>query len=121
MLLSFFWSPDGSKIAYFTPGEEQGAIWVAVLDVETGSHKLLASFLPTSEMLTMLLFFDQYAYSHLLWSPDSRSLVIAGALKSPLPGTTFRPTYTDNLRDRRNGVAPPTVISDGFLAFWSKQ
>ena len=121
LLLSFFWSPDGSKIAYFTPGEEQGAIWVAVLDVETGSHKLLASFLPTSEMLTMLLFFDQYAYSHLLWSPDSRSLVIAGALKSPsLAQLSDQPTPTIYVIDV-TGVAPPTVISDGFLAFWSKQ
>ena len=121
MLLSFFWSPDGSKIAYFSPGEEQGDVWLAVLDVETGAHKLLANFIPTPEMLTMLLFFDQYAYSHLLWSPDSNSLVISGVLKSPSLAQ-----LSDQIPPRIyvidvTGVAAPTIISDGFLAFWSKR
>ena len=120
LILSFFWSPDGSKIAYFTPGEVQGDVWVAVLDVEEGSHRLLANFVPTPEMLTMLFFFDQYAYSHLLWSPDSNSLVISGVLKSPSLAQLSDQIPPKIYVIDTTGVAAPIVISEGFLAFWSK-
>jgi hypothetical protein len=68
----------------------------------------------------MLSFFDQYAYSHSPWSPDSTRLVVAGTQAAPF--------------ERRNGHTPtgarvfvidavgdvsPREIAEGILAFWS--
>ncbi|NDJ53959.1 MAG: hypothetical protein GYB68_12865 [Chloroflexi bacterium] len=100
-VLAFFWSPDSSKLAVVTvePFEAQPQananghtrlmsyqaqqpdfvlVW-SVIEVETGDIARLASFLPTSEQFYILSFFDQYAQSHRLWSPDSRYLVYAAA------------------------------------------
>lgn len=85
-VVGFFWSPDGSKIAYITLTREgndlvarqQGAAPVIrwhVYQVATGISQRLARFLPSRDMLYYLEFFDQFAHSHRLWSPDSRYLV----------------------------------------------
>ena len=80
----------------------------------------LFRFRPSGEVFTMLSFFDQYAYSHSPWSPDSTRLVVAGA-QGPV-------------EERRNGHtpsgarvyvldavgdAPPLEIAGGGVAFWS--
>ena len=68
-------------------------------------------------------FFDQYAYSHSLWSPDSKALVFSGVLDtgtvtasySGLPGHIEPHIIVV-------GVDPnPSArfIADGILAFWS--
>jgi hypothetical protein len=85
-----------------------------------GPAQQLFRFQPSGEMLAMLTFFDQFAYSHSPWSPDSSHLVVAG---NP------EPTYS-----RRNGqtstgsriylvpvdaTTPPREIASGNLAVWS--
>ena len=57
--------------------EEQELEWV-VSSSDGSDHKKLFSFNPSSETQIMLSFFDQYAYSHSPWSPDGKSLVVAG-------------------------------------------
>ncbi|MDX1664244.1 MAG: hypothetical protein R3272_10635 [Candidatus Promineifilaceae bacterium] len=50
-------------------------LWLA--EVEDGESRLLLTFQPVDLFLTQFLpFFDQYALSHRLWSPDSRALVL---------------------------------------------
>ena len=98
--IAFFWSPDGSKIAYLSPlsgeGEEQ-VTWapgaqimhvsvqpsaplllnLSVVDVASGETQLLSTFAPTPLFVGQYLpFFDQYALSHRLWSPESDALVM---------------------------------------------
>ena len=46
-----------------------------VLDLTSGaSWQYYESFLPSRDMLYYLAYFDQFAQSHQLWSPDSRYL-----------------------------------------------
>ena len=77
-ILAYFWSPDSTKLAYVTLAEGTRGLRWKLLDVSDGSQTPLVDFVPSRDQLTMFQFFDQYAYSHLLWSPDSRSLVFAG-------------------------------------------
>ncbi len=131
--LAFFWSPDSQKIAYLTivrAGEEQNCAecsrapgvaapleqdalrlrWrvVTVADRQT---KILATFSPTAEFLTLLPFFDQYARSLTFWSPDSAQFVY-----------TQRDGNTDQASvwiANVSGDAKPRRIGDGALAVWS--
>ena len=131
---AFFWSPDGSKIAFlvdsvgprinaslsnlrrgrgrvlnqFQPGREM-ELWV--VDIATGNSRLLTTFTPTPIFLLQFLpFFDQYALSHRLWSPDSTALVIP-TLQDETPHLMVVPV---------NGGSPE-VLRVGDMAFWSHQ
>jgi TolB protein len=92
LIVGFFWSPDSQRIAYVTPSfsegvkattvstaAQQGTIVLQwhVLTVATEAVESLAAFVPTSDMVYLLTYFDQFAQSHRLWSPDSRYLVYA--------------------------------------------
>ena len=79
-LLAFFWSPDSTKLAYVTVSLVQESLRWMVLDVGSGSSWPLTDFLPSSAQLTIFRFFDQFAYSHGPWSPDSSALVFSGNL-----------------------------------------
>ena len=114
-VLAFFWSPDGRYIAYITvagqddgeqaagglttvsltesePAAQQGnlrlALWV--VDVESGLGQQRLVFRPTAMYLTQFLpFFDQYALSHRIWSPDSAALVLPIAGDTPQEDTIY--------------------------------
>jgi TolB protein len=92
LIVGFFWSPDSQKIAYVTPSfsegvkaatvstaAQQGTVVLQwhVLTVATEAVESLATFVPTGDMVYLLTYFDQFAQSHRLWSPDSRYLVYA--------------------------------------------
>ena len=118
--MAFYWSPNGERIAWVAlDREEQSFVW-KVAPRSGAPVRPLFRFQPSDEMLDMLSFFDQYAYSHSPWSPDGAHLVVAGALV---------PTFS-----RRNGDTPtgdlifvldaigasaPREIAAGTLAFWS--
>lgn len=123
-VISFFWSPDSSKIAFITlanaPGAssistaaqpaEHGMAWW-VMDVNTGDTARLVNFVPTLEMLYILNFFDQFAQSHSLWSPDSTHIVYAEDLGDA--GARI------NLLDTTQPDAVPFSITDGVIGIWS--
>ncbi len=122
-VLAFFWSPDGSKIAIVTLAEKELALSWALYDVESDERTRLVDFMPSAEQLTMFQFFDQYAYSHSIWSPDSDGIVFAGDLvtdsvtasMSGHPGhSSFHIVVVDI-----EPVAEAHVIAEGFLGFWS--
>jgi TolB protein len=95
-VFAFIWSPDARKLAYLTlpsrneapqvrlpnPGglaapARQGlpVLTWNILDLTSGaSWQYYESFLPSRDMLYYLAYFDQFAQSHQLWSPDSRYL-----------------------------------------------
>ena len=120
-MLCFFWSPDGSKIAYITPSEDaQGSVRWAVLHLETDEVKYLADFLPTREQLTMFMFFDQYGQSHRLWSPDSSKILFAGVLgrleaRGPLPDGEASSIYIADV----NGNDELVEVGQGSIGLWS--
>ena len=119
-VMAFYWSPIGDRLAWVTLDvDEREFVWW------TGSAsgeevKPLFRFQPSGEVLMMLSFFDQYAYSHSPWSPDGAMLVVAGTREEPM--------------ERRNGHTPggshiyvvpadgssePRELAAGNLAFWS--
>ena len=110
-VLSFFWSPDGSRIAIASPGSATSRLVWLVVDVDTGSTATVTPFVPTSDYLTFLQFFDQYAPSHMVWSADSRYLVFAGTL--PQDETRPRAWVLDV-----TGAEAPRAVAAGRLAFW---
>lgn len=128
-VLAFFWSPDGRYIAYLalTQGGQQAMrkhirgkpaqqqqlrVTLFLLDIENRTQQTLYSYnLPRLFITQFLPFFDQYALSHRVWSPDSRYIVLP-----------VRDNDDENITRiaviPRDG-SPPTFIADGVTAFWS--
>ncbi len=100
-VVAFFWSPDGSKIAYLTlaepaPGGIQALngnkgrlarrisyqhpdieLNLQIVDINSREIKWLTTFSPPATYITQFLpYFDQYALSHLVWSPDGQYLIL---------------------------------------------
>ena len=76
--LAFFWSPAGDRIAWVGVDPATREMELSLSPVSGGEPRRLFRFSPTGEFFTYLSFFDQYAYSHSLWSPDGSALVVAG-------------------------------------------
>ena len=133
-VLAFFWSPDGHKIAYFTevqpfndlnslPEIESGyaagrsmpldAIYNSwlnlwVVDIRNGTPQLLTPFKPNSLFANRFLpFFDQYALSHRLWSPESDAILLP-ALVDDSPHIVVVPLNR----------FPPAHIGRGSMGSW---
>ncbi len=101
-VLAFFWSPDGRKIAYlslplqpdgniqaisFSTTGQSEVVGIAqreelrfelwLVDIQTAEKRRLATFLPSGSFLSQFLpYFDQYALSHRLWSPNGDAIVL---------------------------------------------
>ncbi len=127
--LAFFWSPDGRYLAYITFGsgaeddiqavnrqrlgkpaqQHQFQLDLFVVDVTTGEGLQLTSFTPSPLFVTQFLpFFDQYALSHRLWSPNSESLVL------PLWVEDEPAIYVVPISGGQ-----PRELAKGQAAFWS--
>ena len=135
-LLAFYWSPDGQRLAWVALEPEQRLFQWKVSYIDSGTDsginpgaisggvgadtKNLFRFQPSGEFFTLLSFFDQYAYSHSPWSPDSSKMVVAG---SPVQAFERRnghtPTGSRIFVLDVAGDNPPLEIAAGTLAFWS--
>jgi TolB protein len=126
-VISFFWSPDGTKLAYLVPEEhapverapeaaplrQEGEFWVRWYVWDGTESTQLALFSPTQDFLyDYIRYFDQYAQSVSLWSPDSQTLLYAGLSESGLTGIWTLPVAPNSTAKR---------ISTGVLATWSPQ
>ena len=97
-------------------------VWNAAspLPGDGGESRALMTFQPSRDVLTMLGFFDQYAYSHSPWSPDSSRLVVAGTETLPYERRNgHTPTGSRVFVIDVSGGEPPREIAEGTLAFWS--
>ena len=73
----------------------------------------ITAFTPSPALLATLDFFDQYAPTTAVWSPDSRSILFTG--------------WVDDLTDGLSQVwvveassnARPRAVVDGLIASWS--
>ena len=112
---AFFWSPDGTKIAYFTtstaPDEsaEDQQLTLKVLDVRAGTVHTVASFHPNPYFAGLLQEFGQYAESVRLWSPDGRFILYC---KQETDSFDIMVAPADL-------PAAPHKIADGLMATWS--
>ena len=118
--LAYFWAPDGEKIAYVTvDSRSQGFTW-KVVPARGGPPETLAQFAPSQELFTLLLFFDQYAYSNSVWSPDSTQMVFTGTLSRESTRRNGGSSDEDKVFVLNiDGGSPPLEIASGSLAFWS--
>jgi TolB protein len=81
--------------------------------METGEHRLLLTFQPLNIFVNQFLpFFDQYALSHRIWSPDSNAIVLP-VLEKEQAKVLVIPTQSYKQK--------PIHIADGLMAFWSRQ
>ena len=95
-----------------------------MLDVASGSTTNLVDFAPSPDQLTMFQFFDQYAYSHRLWSPDSRFLVFSGRLSARATSAGFtaqsaRSASKVFVVDAAGPMRTVHEVAEGVLGFWS--
>lgn len=126
-VISFFWSPDGTKLAYLVPEEhapierapeaaplrQEGEFWVRWYVWDGTESTKLTLFSPTQDFLyDYIRYFDQYAQSVSLWSPDSQTLLYAGLSESGLTGIWTLPVTSGSTAKR---------VSPGVLATWSPQ
>jgi TolB protein len=126
----FFWSPDSSKIAFVTLATPEGTFttkaggiarpalqaevpelaW-SVVDVDTGEVRRYSAFVPTTEMVYVFTYFDQFAKSHSFWSPDSQYLVYSEITDDMNPIISIIDT---DIQDTF-----PLSIAEGYLGIWS--
>lgn len=132
-VIAFFWSPDGNKIAYVTvsgrntnqdarnsrtqlgkPAAQSRVLMLElwVIEPASGEKQLLGSVTPGRLFVTQFLpFFDQYARSHSIWSPDSSAVVM------PIRDDTGE---TVIYRFPLDGTGATKVV-EGQSAFWSRR
>ena len=119
-VFAFFWSPDSTKLAYVTWSGSPGVLRWIVLDVLDGSRWPLVDFKPSGAQVAMFAFFDQFAYSHSLWSPDSRSLVFAGGIAGgAAPASLNRQSVSRIIVADVQPNSSVGPVAEGFLAVWS--
>jgi len=74
---AFFWSPDGTRIAYLTYAdayEPAGQRAWHIVDTDSGAIRDLATFTPSAAFVGLQAFFDAYTFSFSPWSPDGTQL-----------------------------------------------
>jgi TolB protein len=131
-VVSFFWAPDSSKLAYVIPAFESGPSaesgaqrisgslqqeqelmlsW-QVLTLSDSTSRTLTRFVPTDSMLYMLTYFDQFNQSHNIWSPDSRYLLYAERLPNGAPPAI-------SIVDTIASASQSRVLAHGEFGVWS--
>ncbi len=126
---AFWWSPDGSKLAII---EDSGEIDLAhiwsVIDVDSGALTPLVTQVASDQFLFVQVFFDQYAESHNIWSPDSSHIVISGAILDV--EEVLKPDGAIDLPETFDsqiwvldaaGIEEPVSVGKGTIASWSPQ
>jgi TolB protein len=129
--LAFFWSPDSTSLAYVTlanppssfsastfqsgrvaaPAYQATGLAWSVLNVKNGTNRRYGAFIPTRDMLYLLAYFDQFAQSHSVWSPDSQYVIYAEIAQNGLPIISLlNMTQLDTV---------PFAIAEGTIGVWS--
>ena len=119
-LFAFFWSPDGSIIMYAAFDAGRNILTWKYVDRSGEKTVTLTEFVPSTEFRTMITFFEQYAYSHSIWSPDGSQIVFSGIVNptDPRRNGTSPEGVKVHVLDVREG-ATPREIATSQLAIWS--
>jgi TolB protein len=111
---AFFWSPDGEQIAYMTLDDSERLLVLHVIPSRGGEARTVASFQPSREFIQLVSYFDQYAQSVSIWSPDSRTLLYAGW---PPEADTETPAVLFTVA--ADGSAPAQALTPGRIGFYA--
>ncbi|NCG18541.1 MAG: hypothetical protein GWP91_05970 [Rhodobacterales bacterium] len=106
---AFFWTPDGEALLVAEMDRRSGVVaWSRVtLDGEV-NH--LGDIKPSRDLRFYLRFFEQFATSHPIISPDGKSLL--------LPGELDRTGNESGLWRIPLDGAPPVRVGEGLLGIW---
>lgn len=109
-VMAFFWSPDGSKLAYLVM-DDSGSVLRLRWQVWDGTEtKAYAAIVPSRTFLqAYIAFFDQYARSMTIWSPDSTAFAYAAVSDSE----------GNNIWVQRLENDEPERVSRGVFVAWS--
>jgi TolB protein len=132
-IAAFFWSPDGERIAVLgldstrlnpegrlvpvrgsvmpVPQSANVKLTWSVTNVADGTFVTFPPFTPTDSFLQVVPYFDQYAQSLSLWSPDGRYLLFADTDEFDRP--------TIRVLDTTQPPLPARRLAEGTLAVWS--
>ena len=117
-----FWTPDGRSLIVFEPTPSSTMITVSRYDLDRGGAPPapLARFQPSAEYAAMLAFFDQFADSHRIISPDGKWVAIAG-LALGNGGSSRRGFGPQNgcYVVPVDGSRPPRRVAAGSIGFFS--
>jgi len=115
-VIAFYWSPDGQNLAFLTLDTVNGRIGLRWNIWDGRATRQYAGFFPSQELLENYIpFFDQYAQSHRIWSPQSDAIVFAGTLENGNSGVWVQPTGASGDQE----AEPPVNIGAGVIATWS--
>jgi TolB protein len=110
-VMAFFWSPDGQKLAYLAVEQRGETIRLRWLVWDGSRSTPYAWVLPTRIFLERYLtFFDQYARSMSIWSPDSSAFVYAATDEANRTGIWVQ---------RLEEGAEAHYVARGVFASWS--
>jgi Tol biopolymer transport system component len=115
--VGFFWAPDGKRLALIGLDMAARSLAWSTIQVDGKGLRTLASFAPSSDFAFQLPFFDQYAQSVSIWSPDSRRLVYGsegGAERRNGTTSGERVMVLDV-----DGPSPPSAAASGSVAVWA--
>ena len=116
-LVAFYWAPDGKRLALLGLDSAAQALAWSVVSVDGKQHQPLTSFVPSSDFAFQLPFFDQYAQSTRVWSPDGQKLVYGAAGGSERRNGSGQSEQVMLLD--ASGQAAPVAIARGSVAVWS--
>jgi TolB protein len=106
--IAFFWSPTGDRLLVLEAvGDEAGAVRWLVWSPE-GTTAYSEFFLEDSWVRDFLPFFDQYAQSVRLWSPDGSAFAFPGSVAD-----------TDGIWVQHLDETEPTRIGGGTWVDWA--
>ena len=121
-VISIFWSPDSSKLAYFVivPREvpegvqvtSAGEIEVRILDMDKLESISLIRFLPSADFDNILRNFDLHQSITSIWSPNNERITITGELEQ---GEAGRQVWVMAV----NGKTNPRTLFQGVYGVWS--
>jgi TolB protein len=107
----FFWSPNGERLLYLVPDPDEDRFWYrwGVWDGTSSftTPRFLLSLLVVEEYLP---FFEQYAQSMSLWSPDGRAFAYPGQNEAGELGIWVQSAEPDRA---------PVLVADGTFVAWS--
>jgi TolB protein len=107
----FFWSPNGERLLYLVPDPDEDRFWYrwGVWDGRSSftTPRFLLSLLVVEEYLP---FFEQYAQSMSLWSPDGSAFAYPGQNEAGELGIWVQSAEPDRA---------PVLVADGTFVAWS--
>jgi len=112
-IASFFWSPDGERLLYLEPDplpdETQFFFRWGVWD---GTSSFVTPRFVPSQLIAVeyLQFFEQYAQSMSLWSPDGSAFAYPGTSEDGQEGIWIQSARPDRA---------PVLVAEGDFVAWS--